>query len=265
MKKKLIIGLSGLAGSGKDFIADLLVEKYEFAKLALADPLKRICKEVFDFSDQQLWGPSEERNHPDKRYFTGKSLDSIVDYEDARIFLMLDNAIEDTKILMTPDNTIEKLRPKEPTEEEIKEKCKIYLTPRMALQQLGTEWGRNCYPNVWTDYTLRVANKLLSGPWQYDPRHGIWGFEECSPVPDGIVISDVRFKNEFDAVKKAGGKLVRIKGYKDTTLRGRASLHSSEQEQKTISDSEFDYVLQNKEDVDALYADLKEMLKVLSE
>src|SRR5689334_14415060 len=139
MTRKLIIGLSGLAGSGKDFVANLLVDQHNFVKIALADPLKRICQEVFDFSDEQLWGPSEERNKPDKRYFTGKIKDTIVDYEDVRILLLLENGFE-------------------PSHEEIMNACKIYLTPRFALQSLGTEWGRNCYPEVWTDYTLRIAN-----------------------------------------------------------------------------------------------------------
>lgn len=68
MDKKMIIGLSGLAGSGKDTCADFLVEEFDFVKISLADHLKRICKDVFDFSNDQLWGPSNCRNQPDKRY-----------------------------------------------------------------------------------------------------------------------------------------------------------------------------------------------------
>lgn len=64
----MIIGIAGRAGSGKDTVADLLVRDHRFVKIAFADPLKRICKKVFDFTDEQFWGPSSARNGPDKRY-----------------------------------------------------------------------------------------------------------------------------------------------------------------------------------------------------
>ena len=226
MTKKLIIGLSGLAGSGKDFVANLLVNNHGFVKIALADPLKRICQEVFDFSDDQLFGPSEKRNEPDKRYFTGKTIGSAVE-KDSPIY----------------------------------EDSKIYLTPRFALQTLGTDWGRTCYPEVWTNYTMRVANKLLSGQgWQYDPRHGLWQEPEVFNDINGVVISDIRFRNEMEAVKNHGGKVVRIKRDKSTTLSGLASQHSSEQEQKEILDSEFDYVLNNQENLSLLTQEISDML-----
>jgi len=48
----MIIGVAGNAGSGKDTVADHLVKHHGFVKVALADPLKRICREVFDFSEE---------------------------------------------------------------------------------------------------------------------------------------------------------------------------------------------------------------------
>jgi hypothetical protein len=63
-----IIGISGYAGSGKDTIADMLCEYDGVIKLALADPIKRFAKEMWGFSKQQLFGPSEYRNKPDLRY-----------------------------------------------------------------------------------------------------------------------------------------------------------------------------------------------------
>jgi hypothetical protein len=79
----MLIGISGLtvetgflglfrrrgsAGSGKDTAANFLVEDHDFKAIALADPLKRFCREVYGFSVEQLWGPSETRNIPDPRY-----------------------------------------------------------------------------------------------------------------------------------------------------------------------------------------------------
>lgn len=252
----MIVGLSGLAGSGKDFIADLLVKNHGFVKVALADPLKRICQDVFDFSDEQLWGPSEKRNQPDKRYFTGRVKTEIVDYEDARCLCYLDKAVKNDY--------------SEPTEEEMLEYRKIYLTPRFALQFLGTEWGRNCYPQVWVDYTLRIAKKLLANDnHHYDPKHGLWqedlGWHQNSDhKPNGVVISDVRFANEMVAIRAEGGKVVRIISDRATTLRGTAALHASEREQQEIPNSSFDYILHNRTDLESLADELSKMLRDLS-
>ena len=111
----MIIGLSGLAGSGKTTVANMLVKNHVFEAISLADPMKRFCKEMFGFSDEQLYGPSSARNAIDPRY--GKS-------------------------------------------------------PRVALQHLGTEWGRAFHENVWVDYAMREAGRrkrmsLINGGLYY--------------------------------------------------------------------------------------------------
>ena len=52
----LIFAVSGKARHGKDTISDYLVEKYGFKKFTLAEPIKEICRTVFTFSDNQLYG-----------------------------------------------------------------------------------------------------------------------------------------------------------------------------------------------------------------
>ena len=58
----------GSAGAGKDEAATVLLTEYGFQKLSFADPLKRICNDVYEFTDRQLWGSSECRNAIDGRY-----------------------------------------------------------------------------------------------------------------------------------------------------------------------------------------------------
>jgi len=70
MHKLSIMGVSGQAGSGKDTVGDYLVEKYDFTKIALADPIKHLGYHVFGFTEDQLWGPSDRRNGVDERYHT---------------------------------------------------------------------------------------------------------------------------------------------------------------------------------------------------
>jgi len=57
----MIVGLCGAAGAGKDTVAQVLVEQYGFVKVALADPLKRMVRQTWPFTCEQLWGASERR------------------------------------------------------------------------------------------------------------------------------------------------------------------------------------------------------------
>ena len=56
IKNYKIIGISGGKRCGKDTISDYLVENYGFHKYTLADPIRNVCKVIFDFSDEQLNG-----------------------------------------------------------------------------------------------------------------------------------------------------------------------------------------------------------------
>lgn len=51
-----IIAISGKLGSGKDTLADMLVENYGFVKMSFAENLKRACQVVFGFTEDQLFG-----------------------------------------------------------------------------------------------------------------------------------------------------------------------------------------------------------------
>lgn len=216
----MIIGLCGKAGSGKDTVADFLVRDFGFVKIALADPLKRICREVFDFSAEQLWGPSDKRNEPDFRYCRRPHQQGF-DPVDGR-----------------------------PTTIDAE-----YLTPRHALQKLGTEWGRDCYPDVWIDYAVRLAKRLLikGAPIFYDAKQGLRSWQMGDPQEiKGIVISDVRFMNEVSGLRSRGARVIRIVR-PNQVLKGAAGQHRSETEQDSIPDELFDYIIQNVGSLEDLY------------
>lgn len=65
---KPIIGLSGIAGAGKDTVADILVRERGFVKVSLADPMKRAVADWFGWDVERLWGPSDRRNAVDPAY-----------------------------------------------------------------------------------------------------------------------------------------------------------------------------------------------------
>lgn len=184
----MIIGITGRAGSGKSTVAGILVRDHGFVAVSLADGIKRICRDVFHFTDAQLWGPSSERDKPDMRYLSGG----------------------------------------------------VVLTPRRALQTLGTEWGRALYENVWIDHALRAADILLSseGGYEYRPEEGLTKRHAIVSGVKGIIIPDVRFPNEVDAIRAQGGVI-----WKTTHghgLVGVAGTHESEQHiDRIIADATF--------------------------
>lgn len=132
-----LIGISGLAGSGKDEVAKILTGSFGFGTLSFSDPMKRFCKEVLQFTDEQLWGPSPMRNAEDERFprYTEEEWQEVRSQDEL---------------------------PKGPR----------HLTPRYALQMLGTEWGRDCYADIWVDYALRVSKAWLENMIRYDPVNG---------------------------------------------------------------------------------------------
>lgn len=60
----VLIVLLGKKRSGKDTIANYCSDKYEYQKISLADPLKIICKNLFGFTEEQLYGNLKEEIDP---------------------------------------------------------------------------------------------------------------------------------------------------------------------------------------------------------
>jgi hypothetical protein len=229
MTRSFLIGLCGHAGCGKDTFADILVKEYRFFKLGLADPLKRICKEVYNFSDEQLWGPSAERNKPDSRYkATCSECKGLKSYYTEYSYMPYDCEV-------------------------CEQKGYVYLTPRKALQALGTEWGRAMYEDTWIDYAIKASDKILKEGCLYSSSKGVVEVPWREKEPAGVVIPDVRFLNEITKVKDAGGFVIRLKR---KGVVGKEALdagiqnHASEIEQDTVSDSIFSGVIEVAEGLD---------------
>jgi len=71
------------------------------------------------------------------------------------------------------------------------------FTPRLALQLLGTQAGRDVFgENIWTASCIR---RCCTGEFQY------------KTVVENYVITDCRFRNEISAINEANGIVIRVK------------------------------------------------------
>ena len=139
----MIIGVCGFIGSGKDTVADYLVNLHHFRRESFANTLKDAVSAVFGWDRTMLEGRTKQ----------------------AREW-------------------------REQVDAWWAERLSIpHLTPRWILQNWGTEVCRkNFHDDIWI---ASLENKLRAST-------------------DDIVISDCRFPNEIAAIKKAGGRVVRV-------------------------------------------------------
>ena len=63
----MLVGFAGKARAGKSTAAECLAREYGFTTVALADPIKRVLREIFNFDEDDLWG-DHNRMSPDKRF-----------------------------------------------------------------------------------------------------------------------------------------------------------------------------------------------------
>ena len=75
------------------------------------------------------------------------------------------------------------------------------MTARVALQTLGTEWGRAMIdPDIWVKAAMREAEYFLQA----------MPISKLSTPDNKVIFDDVRFANEAVAIRNAGGKVYRV-------------------------------------------------------
>lgn len=198
------IGLSGLANSGKDTVADFICLKYNWRKIGFADVIKRQVGELYNLSYKQLYGPSENRNKIDERY---------------------------------------------------------NLSSRDILKKFG-DAGRDCSIHTYTNYAINIGKHLIDSNTKensYSQETGLHlNSNSLTPIPRGVIFKDIRYKQEFNVIKDLGALMIRIKRVQ-LLEKNDLNTHSSETEQQSISDSEFDYILYNNDSISKLYLNIHDM------
>jgi hypothetical protein len=106
----------------------------------------------------------------------------------------------------------------------------VPLTIRQVLLDLGTEVGRSYKDDIWLD-NFDTTYKSRSCKYKRI-----------------LVVTDVRFRNEFDHLKNKGFQQIRL--YRNTGEPG--INHISETDQNSIPDSDYDFVIHNDETLNQL-------------
>lgn len=257
----------GQGGSGKDTVAELISKHCNAARIAQADPMKRFARVVFGFTENQLWGPSEARNAPDDRYIDiGQWKKAYEQLKRKASFWILDVLQENPEHTDFGKRALDKLYVwfkdlarahgigiGDSGGEEVfyniainPENARV-LTPRYALQTLGTEWGRYVSRDMWIKYALRIADRLLDGEHHYDRLLGLTYDTQALP-PELVVITDGRFRNEVLGVRKYGGVTIQVDSPNANGAEAEAAGivgHASEREQKLLPASLIDFRFYN--------------------
>lgn len=248
-KNKNLIGISGKSGSGKDLISKMInyhvirgkstyrgniemflesyndsIDIYPYQIHRFADKLKQIVSLLTGIPRENLEKEEiKERVLPQEWNYISK----VVRYDDK--FMIIPGIVD--KSMEGRDHT---------------------LSVRELLQLMGTDACRNhIHENIWvnglfTDYKPTIIP--VGGTTEYYPRVENW--------PKWI-IPDLRFKNEFHAIKDRGGLIIRID--RDYDKNKYKFKHQSETDLDDYRDK-FDYIIDNNSTIEMLSKQVKTIL-----
>jgi len=108
---------------------------------------------------------------------------------------------------------------------------------RKFLQWIGTDWAREKDNNIWINLALKSIEN----------------------IEGNIYCSDVRFINEFKALKENGFIVIKIE--RNLVLEDKNSTkHISENELDNIDDSEWNYIIKNNDTLEELYKKIDDIV-----
>lgn len=243
-----ILGISGFAGSGKDTVGDII--KYLTSEASVKGRTFESFQERNSRPDAYgSWYVSEWETkswaHKLKlicSILTGIPVEKFEDQE----FKKTNLGIEWAGVRMKPGKRQDGIFPKK-ADMEI-----VPMTVREMLQKVGTDCLRdNFNQNVW-------INALMADyvPTQVQWSNGPIGGYEDGPLPNWI-ITDTRFNNEVEAIKKIEGKVIRV------VREGITPPNNHPSEMELADYKGFDYILDNNGTLEELIYSVSKMLHAL--
>ena len=128
---------------------------------------------------------------------------------------------------------------------------------RVLLQFLGTDWGRKTIdPDLWVKIMDKRLHLLCAG---IDLGMIAWGNKETN-----LFITDARFPNEVEVLKKHGFKIIKVECNENIRIdRGATNLyHASETSLDNYN--QYDWIILNEYTLESLHSELDAMLNAIS-
>ena len=258
----MLIGISGKMGSGKNLVCTIIQGLTAAKKHNIENPSFEWIKKYYINS---IW---------EQKAFAGKLKDFICmligctrEQLEDQDFKNKELSEEWDKFAFYRENTRKPLRIYSSKEEANKDveifkggKVEVLkMTSRLLLQIIGTECIRDkVHPNAWVnalfaDYKYKIHRSEV-------PTRAA-GFIDQHVYPNWI-ITDMRFPNELEAVKRRGGITIRVNRFEQisTNIRvhGTGVLHESE---TALDNAEFDYTIDNNSSIEDLIHTVSLILK----
>lgn len=285
--------MSGFSGVGKDEVANRLVEAHDALHFGLVDAAKRHMADLYGFSRDQLFGPSEMRNAGDGRYpkVTAQEVGAspygeirpcekvVGDVDPGTFHWMCEGRFEGRLSELLDDCPYIPLRLGNARHLIPVTNPEFFLSPREVLQKycalmqdlFETTWPKKAVGDAISSMSSLLNSGDEKKSWTYDRMSGNV-VERPNGRPtrplgaDGFAtscFSDFRHHHEIEYVSRVKSHdvipvLVRIKrpGIESPPFN-----HRSEIEQATIPDSEFDFVVHNDGDLNDLKDKVDSMVK----
>tara|TARA_A100001388_G_C28697331_1_gene464360 strand:- start:56 stop:643 length:588 start_codon:yes stop_codon:yes gene_type:complete len=129
------------------------------------------------------------------------------------------------------------------------------ISPRKAFQVIGTDFAQY---SIYKSIPELIEKVPMRHFWV--KRFESWYKKEIEKDKNTcVVISDVRFQHEIDAIKKLNGKVIKI-----LSNRQESDSHLSENEIDKISEKQIDYCIENNDTIDNFHFKLKDIYKQIN-
>ncbi|OAV62841.1 deoxynucleotide monophosphate kinase family protein [Enteractinococcus helveticum] len=243
-----LIGLTGLKRSGKDATAYRLTSRHGYVRIAFAEPVKGILADLNPYVDppsQSHRGPQmyEEIGVLEQRLVTTFRNRAVMPMPSSKVAMAIrcldplmagDQRLKD--VLNAVDGDWDRL--KEGSEDTSEQ---VVAEIRRLQQMLGTEVARNMVsPTIWVDTAMQCTAALGR-----------------ANVP--VVISDVRFDNEAQAIRDAAGVVVEI--HRPNLLHHTVDGHASE---RGVESQLIDHTIVNDGALEDLHREVDQLIDRVS-
>lgn len=312
----MIIGISGKALSGKDTVANIIqwlilkeekdieiafedFEKYskasDWKNVKFADKLKDMVCLILGCTREQLEDSTFKETPLGKEW---------IKYElryvshDRLSYCNCSNYYE--KYFRSKEEAVEYIEGNLEVDQDSIKISKIELTPRLLLQLLGTECGREIiHPDIWVNatmakYTLTPDPNLTITEWKdkksFSQKEALEYIYPSGHKYPNWVISDVRFPNEAKAIKDRNGITIRVnrdteylkciedpayfvetyvkvnnekielREYEKDFIKKHCKPTKEHESETALDDAEFDYVIDNNGTIEELIEKIKQIL-----